>query len=170
MVPDVAISQAAFGGAVGISQQAVSDLVQQGVLPAGGTAREWLLAYCGRLREQAAGRLGDGGGLDVVQESAALKKAQREHYEIKNAVARGDYAPIGLLTDTLGAAAGAAADRLDALPAQLRMLFPDLPAPVRDAIASVVAGARNELIKGATELVARRLEEADDEGEALAEA
>ena len=74
---------------VGVTQQAISAMVKEGKLPADGTLGEVLLAYCERLRLQAAGRLGDElGGLDLVQERAALAREQREGQAIKNAVAR----------------------------------------------------------------------------------
>jgi hypothetical protein len=47
-----------------------------------------LLAYCARLREMAAGRQSDAGGLDLIQERAALAREQRIGHEIKNAVSR----------------------------------------------------------------------------------
>ena len=64
---------------VGVTQQAISAMVKEGKLPAEGTLGEVLLAYCERLRLQAAGRMGDEhGGLDLVQERAALAREQRE--------------------------------------------------------------------------------------------
>jgi hypothetical protein len=72
----IRVTQEDFGALVGISQPAVSGLLANGVIQKEGTAAQWLLAYCSRLREQAAGRLGaDGGALDLVQERAALALA-----------------------------------------------------------------------------------------------
>jgi hypothetical protein len=66
------------------------------------------------LRDQAAGRLGSElGGLDLTQERAALAREQREGQSIKNAVARKEYAPVGLLADVLGMVASAVVDRFD---------------------------------------------------------
>lgn len=72
------MTQAAFGQLVGISQPAVSDFVKVAALGPGVSAGDMLLAYCERLREQAAGRLGETMGLDLVQERAALAREQRE--------------------------------------------------------------------------------------------
>jgi phage terminase Nu1 subunit (DNA packaging protein) len=52
-------TQGRFGLLVGVSQQAISERVNAGVLAEGGTFRDWLLAYCDRLRLEAAGRSGD---------------------------------------------------------------------------------------------------------------
>lgn len=52
-------SQTVFARLVGVSPQAVSKKVAEGVLLEGGTLQDWLLAYCGALREVAAGRGGD---------------------------------------------------------------------------------------------------------------
>lgn len=71
------------------------------MLTKGDNAHSWLLGYCDRLRGMAAGRH-SAGGLDLVQERAALARSQREAQELKNAVARGEFAPIGLLADVLG--------------------------------------------------------------------
>ena len=100
---------------VGITQPAVSAMVADGRLQVEGLSLgDALQAYCQRLRDQAAGRVGsEVGGLDLVQERAALAREQREGQAIKNAVARREYAPIGLLADVLGRAGGAVVDRFD---------------------------------------------------------
>ena len=94
-------TQAIFGEIVGISQPAVSVLQKRGTLPEGGTLGAWIEAYCANLREQAAGRQSEVGGLDIVQEGAALKREQRIRLELQNAVTRGEYAPIDALGDAL---------------------------------------------------------------------
>lgn len=154
------MTQAEFGELVGISQQAVSDLVQAGVLQRGEPASAWLHAYCARLREQAAGRLSaDGEGLDLVQERAALARSQREAQELKNAVTRGEYAPVGLLADVLAAASSAVVDRFEQLDATLRKASPDLPEAARVALHKVIAAARNEWIRSTAALVQQQLDE-----------
>lgn len=160
-------TQQEFGDLVGISQARVSQLMSEGVLPTG-TLHEQLLAYTAWLREVAAGRAG-AGNLDLVQERAALAREMREGHAIKNAVSRGEYAPIGLLADVLGQASAAVVDRFDSLPSLLRKACPDLPAAARDAIAKVIASARNEWIKSTSELVVRSLEEDADEAIAVPE-
>jgi len=148
------MTQAAFGELVGITQQAVSDLAARGVLPAGSIAAVWLLAYCERLREQAAGRLStDGAGPDLAHERALLAKAQREGQEIKNEVARGTYAPIDLLADVLANTSQAIVDRLEQIPSELKRRCPDLPPAAFAAVMTCVSSARNEAVHRATRLV-----------------
>ncbi|MBI5270136.1 MAG: hypothetical protein HY856_10725 [Burkholderiales bacterium] len=153
------LTQAAFGDLIGVSQQAVSDLVTRGVLNHGAPAGEWLAAYCDRLREQAAGRIGaDAGGLDLVQERAALAREQRIAQAMKNAVARGEYAPIGLLADVLAAASAGVVDRFEQLDGALKKACPDLPESARNVVRTVIASARNEWARSTAELVVHHLD------------
>jgi phage terminase Nu1 subunit (DNA packaging protein) len=162
-VIDEAVSQATFGEWVGITQQAVSHLVRAGVLPEGGTGATWLLRYCRRLREVAAGRAGNSpDSLDLAAERAALAKAQREGIEIKNAALRGEYASIQLLAQVLAAASQAVAERFDHLPGLLRRACPDLPESARRQVMAVIAEARHEWVRSTAELAAPR-EDADDD-------
>lgn len=166
---DQPTSQADFAELVGVSEARVSQLMADGVMQRGGTAHEWLLAYCERLRDQAAGRTGDGaGGLDLVQERAALARSQREAQDLKNAVARGEFAPIGLLADVLGRAASSVVDRFDQLEGSLRKSCPDISDDVLLAVLGVNAAARNEWLRATARLVDQYIDEladADEEGD-----
>lgn len=154
------LSQERFGALVGISQQKVSQLLTDGVLGKGDTAQAWLHSYTERLREQAAGRQGEGaGGLDLVQERAALAREQRIGQQIKNAVAKGEYAPVGLLADVLAAASAGVVDRFDQLEGALRKACPDLQDAARTVIQATIASARNEWIRATAALVEQRLDE-----------
>ena len=156
MVIDLAApaTQSDVAMVVGVSQQAISALVTEGKLPPAGTLGEVLQAYCQRLRLQAAGRMGDEvGGLDLVQERAALAREQREGQAIQNAVARKEFAPVGLLADVLGMAASAVVDRFDQLEGALRKACPDLPDDAKTTVQSVIAAARNEWIRSTERLV-----------------
>ena len=147
-----------------MSQPVVSDLVSRGVLENGAPASQWLLAYCHRLREQAAGRMGsEVGGLDLAQERAALAREQRMGIEIKNAVLRGEYAAVTLLAEVLAAASQAVAERFDHLPGQLRKACPDLPPAAVDQIMTTVAGARNEWVRATVALVGATITDDDDD-------
>lgn len=136
------ITQKQFGEIVGISQPAVSDLLMRGVLTAGATAGDWLIAYCGNLREVAAGRAATG-DLDLAGERAALARAQRERIEMQNAVTRGELAPVILIEEVLTKAASKTAGILDAIPGMIRRRVPLLTADDIDLIAGEVAKARN---------------------------
>jgi phage terminase Nu1 subunit (DNA packaging protein) len=151
---DQSTSQADFAEMVGVSEARVSQLMADGVMPRSGTAHDWLLAYCDRLRDQAAGRAGDGyGGLDLVQERAALAREQRISQELKNQVSRGEYAPIGLLADVLGQAASSVADKFDQIEGALRLKRPDIDDDLMLAVLAVVTSARNEWTRATAKLV-----------------
>lgn len=168
-VLDQQVSQAEFAQMIGVSEARVSQLVGEGIIVRGDTAHEWLVAYCERLRDQAAGRAGsETGGLDLVQERAALARSQRIAQDLKNDIARGEYAPIGLLTDVLATAGAAVVDRFEQLDGALRKACPDLPDEARTTIMTVIASARNEWIRSTAQLVDRSLddllaEQADDD-------
>lgn len=157
---DSRATQAVIGQLVGVSQQAISALVSEGKIPAGGSVGAVLIAYCERLREQAAGRMGaDGGGLDLAQERAALAREQRISQKLKNDIARGEYAPIGLLADVLATASAAVVDRFEQLDGALHKACPDLPGEARATVMAVIASARNEWIRSTAQLIDRSLDE-----------
>jgi phage terminase Nu1 subunit (DNA packaging protein) len=161
---DEKISQAEFAQIIGVSEARVSQLVADRTIVRGDTAGEWIVAYCERLREQAAGRLGDEvGALDLVQERAALAREQRMAIEIKNALARGEFAPIALLAEVLANASQSVSERFEQLPGALRKACPDMPDTARDQVMSAIADARNEWVRVTERLVVERLEEDDDE-------
>ena len=157
---DYEATQTALAELVGVTQPTISNLMTDGKIPATGTLGELLRAYCARLRDQAAGRMGDEvGGLDLVQERAALAREQREGQAIKNAVARREYAPVGLLADVLGRAGGAVVDRFDQLEGALKKACPDLPDEAKTTVLRVIAAARNEWVRETAQLVAESLDE-----------
>ena len=84
-------------------------------------------------------------------------------------MARGEYAPIGLLADVLGLASSSVVDRMDQFDSLLSKSCPDLPEDVRKVVMSVMAGARNEWIKSTARLVADAVDamaqDEEDEGD-----
>jgi phage terminase Nu1 subunit (DNA packaging protein) len=164
-VLDLPMTQAQFGALVGVSQQAVSELMRAGVLAERATAQENLHAYCHRLREQAAGRMGEG-ELSLVQERAALAREQRMAQEIRNAVARRDFAAVAVLGDVLANASQAVAERFDQLPGALRRECPDLPASALATVARLLASARNEWVRKTESIIVEQLEAEAEAGAA----
>lgn len=135
-------TQADFAEIVGISEAAVSQMVADGVLVRGETAHEWIMTYCDRLREIAAGRAA-AGGLDLATERAALAREQRERIWMQNAVTRKELTPTVALEQVLAGAAAKVAGVLDAIPGMVRRRVPQLAAADIDLIAAEVAKARN---------------------------
>lgn len=151
---------------VGVSQQSVSEFIKVAALGPGVSAGDMLLAYCERLREQAAGRWTEG-ELDLAQERALLAREQRVKLALENAKTRKEYAPVGALADVLAMAGQSVAAKLDALPGLLAKVAPDTPAAAREAIAAAVAKARNEWVDQVASLEVRIdpiYELADDDG------
>ena len=158
-------TQAALAALVGVTQPTVSNLISEGKLPAVGTLGELVAAYCQRLRDQAAGRLGDGlGGLDLVQERAALAREQRMGIEIKNAALRSEFAPVALLSEVLATVGQSVAECFEQLPGQLKKACPDLPDAARAQVMAALASTRNEWVRATTSLAtSRALGDLDDD-------
>ncbi len=157
-------TQAEIAAHLDMSERNLRDLLEQlGITHTKSTLAEIRIAYVRRLREQAAGRLGSEGGLDLVQERAALAREQRLSIEIKNALLRGEYAPVALLGEVLAMASQAVAERFEQLPGQLRKTCPDLPTAAVDQVMSGIASARNEWVKSTAALVAAAVASVDDE-------
>lgn len=149
-----------------LSDRSIRELEQKLNLPPDYSRAAFRVAYLRNLREVAAGRASQvADSLDLAAERAALAKAQRVGQEIKNAVAQGEFAPVGLLGDVLAAASAAVVDRFDGLPGQLRKACPDLPAEAREAIEKTIASARNEWIRSSAELAIARMDELADTGD-----
>lgn len=167
---DQSCTQAVFAEVIGVNQSTVSRMLEAQVIAEHGTLGEWIKDYSRHIREQAAGRLGsDVGGLDLVQERAALAREQRIGQAIKNGVARKEYGPVGLLADVLGTASSAVVDRFDHLEGMLAKSCPDLPEEAKTAVFTVIADARNEWIRSTAKLVDAAVDEmlAADEDEAV---
>lgn len=136
------LNQADFGALVGVSQQAISDLIARGVLTEGASADRWLKEYCGHMREVAAGRLADG-GLDLAAERARLAKAQADKVEMQNAERRGELAPVAMMELVLANVGVKVGRILDTIPAMVRRRVPAADAKTIDAIESDIAKCRN---------------------------
>lgn len=102
----------------------------------------WVKAYCGHLREIAAGRLA-AGDLDLAAERARLAKEQADRIGLQNAVTRRELAPVVLIEEVLAKAGARVAGILDAIPGQVRRRMPEISASELDAIAGEIAKARN---------------------------
>lgn len=157
-------TQKDFAALVGISQAAASQWAAAGLLVPGETLGAWLLAYCERLRQQARQRMGDG-LLDLTQERAALARSQREMVEMKNAAARGEYAPAELLRRVLATVSAGMAANIDQLPDRLAAAAPDLPPAAWAVVLTIKASARAAWTSSTAELMTAPETGTDDPGQ-----
>ena len=137
-VLDRVMTQSEFAELVGITQPAVSDLVKRGVLRPNITAATWLRDYCAHLREEAAGRAGT-----LAEASAALKIAQRQEVEMRVAIKRKEYMPVGLIAQVLALMGRQSATIFDGIKPGIRLRWPDITAEQLDYIDAEVSKARN---------------------------
>jgi phage terminase Nu1 subunit (DNA packaging protein) len=135
-------TQAAFGRLVGISQQAVSDLLRREVLRTGQPAGVWLECYCAHLREQAAGRAA-AGELDLAAERAALAREQRDRIAMQNAVTRRELAPVATLEMALATMGRKVAAVLESIPVNIKRRSKNLTAEDIAIITGEINRARN---------------------------
>jgi phage terminase Nu1 subunit (DNA packaging protein) len=136
------MTQAAFGALVGVSQQAIGNLVSRGILDTSVPGLQLLQAYCSHLREQAAGRAASG-DLDLATERAGLAKEQREKIAMQNAVTRGELAPVALIEEVLSKAGARIAGMLEAIPGAVKRRVPALSSDEIKNIATEIARVRN---------------------------
>jgi phage terminase Nu1 subunit (DNA packaging protein) len=121
---DDVITQKDFADLVGLSEARVSQLAADGVLVRGDTFRAWLLAYCERLRDQAAGRLGSTpDGLDLVQERAMLARHQGGIAQMKLAELRGELIRVDAVRATWAGRIVSTRDALLQIPPRLAPLL-----------------------------------------------
>lgn len=123
MNPYEPVTQADFADWIGVTQQAVSDMVGRGVLQPGQSLKEWTRAYCNHMRGVASGR---GSDAELAKERAHATRVARERNEIKLAVDLGQFAPVTGLELVLATVGGTVAARLEALMPKLHKLCPEL--------------------------------------------
>jgi phage terminase Nu1 subunit (DNA packaging protein) len=157
---DAPCTQAQFADLIGVSRPMVTTWVKEGKLVEDASLKDWVRSYCARIREVAAGRGGPRqaeplpeGQLDLTQERAALARTQRLVQEVKLAIAKGEYGPIGLLGDTLAGASSAVVAQFDQLEASLAKTCPDLDPAAKVTVLKTIAQARNQWISHTTELL-----------------
>jgi phage terminase Nu1 subunit (DNA packaging protein) len=137
------MTQAQFAELVGVSQQAISALVNRGILSSGDTGAQWLRVYCENLREQAAGRSSSCGGLDLVQERARLAKEQADKVAMANSIERRELASVHVLEIVLAKVGRQAVSILEAVPVQLKRNSVSITADDLKFITTEIVKARN---------------------------
>ena len=132
---DTRVTQEKFGQIVGITQQAVSDLMTRWVIGDGQTLGQWLLAYCSHLREVARARGADTG---LAHQRAEQTRVSRERNELQLAKDRCRYAPVEALELVCAHIGQSVAAVLDDLPADIDTTCPGLPTAAQDLIRGTV--------------------------------
>lgn len=136
------LNQTAFAALIGVSGPAVSQMFARGTLSAEMTTGEMLLAYCSHLREQAAGRQGDG-DLNLPTERAWLAREQRIRIELQNAVTRRELAPVVVIEEVLAKAGSRVAGILESIPGNIRRRIPRLTMDELNVVSAEIVRARN---------------------------
>lgn len=98
-----AITQSDLATVLDLSEARVSQLASDGLFPAGQSGMQWVHNYVRRIRDQAAGRASEE-SLNLMVERAALAREQRIGIELKNQIARREYAPRSMLKELLATA------------------------------------------------------------------
>lgn len=137
---------------LGISAQAISDLASRGVI-AKNAHNSWDLkatvtAYTAHMREVAAGRKADAAqALDLVQERAALARAQREHQEMRNAERAGALLPRAVVDQAIADTFTRVRAALLRIPTKATTRPQDMATPngIRHTLDHLVRDALNEL-------------------------
>lgn len=117
-VLDEPITATAFGDLVGVTQQAISQRVKDGLLVPGQPLREWIRGYCTKLREEAAGRSGDD-QQSLTRARTREAEASAELKQIQIAEKAGTLVPLAAVEPGLIAMITAARQELLALPDRL---------------------------------------------------
>lgn len=152
-------TQTEFAALVGVGQPAVSDLQQRKVFDPQRTAGGNLLIYCAHLREQAAGRGGDG---ELAANRAALAKTSNARMELRLYREQGKFADVLVIEQVLAFVGSQVASKLEPLPARIKMLCPQLTADDIKQVETAITEARN-LAAGAVMALLAEANEFDDE-------
>ena len=127
------VGRAEFGRCVGISVQRVGDLARDGVLQAGDSFGDWLLAYCAHIREHAGARKPTGA-------KTRLENARAARAEFELARERQQYLLIDDVLEAWSSAYVAQRAVLLRFPSELALAFAAAPVEKR---AMVEATARD---------------------------
>ncbi|MGR3495209.1 hypothetical protein [Citreimonas sp.] len=145
-------TQGEFARHVGITQQAVSDLVGRGVIKPQGRGKldldEARLAYCAHLRSVAGNRSGDpDADLDLTAERARKAKEEADRLEMQNARERGELLARGDVDAAVVGAFARVRARLIGVPSKVAPLVVSMenPAEAEGTIRSAVYEALKEL-------------------------
>ena len=131
---DAPITAAKLGGLLNLSERRVRELKASGVFPPHSSGRGIdgqvsIRNFCAALAKRADAReVKRAGTLDIRQESAKLKRAQRKHVELKNKVLEGSLIPVDAVRPAWERVARAVQAAVMAAPGAIRFRLPHLSA------------------------------------------
>jgi len=145
---DDLVSARDLAGWLGVGERTVRELARAGVVPRAARGRYPLRASIAaafaHLREQAAGRRGDG-RLDLAQERAALARAQREATELRTARERGEVIGASEARDIYSGLVLSAKEKLRAVPAAATVHVPGVSPKMARQLGRLIDDALREL-------------------------
>lgn len=147
---DEPVSYEVFGELVGVTKQAVSQMIADEKLKRGDTCREWLRVYVGNLREVASGRQSPE-AVELTITNTKLARSKLIAQDMKNAEKARLIAPVSILTEVLADASSAVGSALDGLVPTLVREGYELPSDVQLRIKTLVAEARNHWVEQTTQ-------------------
>lgn len=133
---DAPATQQQIAELIGVTQQAVSEMMGRGVMASGISLRAALMAYTNHIRLMAAGRDGD-----LARERAELTRVQRERQQIKLALERDEAAPVALIEQVLATVGRVVSGKLEPLAGQIHKLCPQLTPEALVKVQAVIAEA-----------------------------
>lgn len=141
---DKPVTQDTFATLIGVGRTAVTALLGEGLLLRDGTLGDWLVAYCSRIREQAAGRASTG-GLSLATERARLARVQADLREAELAKLRGELIEVGAMELVLASVGTRATAILEAVPSAIKRAAPEASARVLAIVEQEISRACNEV-------------------------
>jgi phage terminase Nu1 subunit (DNA packaging protein) len=138
------ITQEQFARIARMTQPAVAQLIQKGVLTRGGTLTQWIGEYIEHQRKIAA-QHASASGWDLIEERARLAARQSEKLEIEIAAKREELVPIEAVVSALQQRNGALRSKLLALPSRYKSMNQSLTPRQVDSLDNLVREILEEL-------------------------
>lgn len=138
---DTPATQQQIAELIGVTQQAVSEMMSRGVMSQGLSLRGALMAYTNHIRLMAAGRDGD-----LARERAELTRVQRERQEIKLAMERDEAAPVAVIEQVLATVGRVVSGKLEPLAGQIHKLCPALTPEALMKVQAAIAEACDQAV------------------------
>ncbi|MBS3996605.1 MAG: hypothetical protein KGZ67_04610 [Hydrogenophaga sp.] len=164
MNPYEPVTQSEFADWIGVTQQAVSDMVGRGVLHPGQSLKEWMRAYCNHMRGVAAGR---GSDAELARERAELTRINSQRARLKLEMEQGESAPIAAIEQVLASIGRGIGGHLEPLPGVIHKLCPDLTPEALKQVQAAVSKACDLAVSASLDLLTEPDEEAAPDGDDL---